>query len=159
MSVFEIITSELLDEIAELESQAAFTMIARRALAYVSRALGKVDDNEQASWAIYEDAQHTAMNAIIAAAKRLDVTPFDEMQVPRRREFGSRDFVDFQADLDHYLTQILLDSGLRDRRDAVVIPPKVKDRLRGPVWHAYSDRPSRPYRSQARVTVEEANRI
>lgn len=43
-----------------------------------------------------------------------------------------QEFTDFKADVDHYVTQSLIDHGIRQRRDdAVLMPLKVKDRLRG----------------------------
>jgi hypothetical protein len=102
-----------------MDPEAAFPMIVRRAFEHVTGALPRGDN-----------AQHTAMNAIVAAAKRLDIKPFASMEVPRRSDFNAQEFTNFRADLDHYVTQTLLDTGIRARRDSVPVPPKVKDRLR-----------------------------
>jgi hypothetical protein len=119
-----------LDEFPLLEPETAFAMIVRRAFEHVSRNTPRNGD-EQDSWEAYHEAQHTAMNAIVAAAVRLDIKPIATMEVPTRTAFDQRDYANFKADLDHYIAQHLIDSGIRQRRDSVAVPPKVKDRLKG----------------------------
>jgi hypothetical protein len=129
MSVMEILTEEFLAELPD-DPQAAFGMVLRRADAYVAEALKAVDETEQGSWYVYETAQHTAMNTIIAVAKRYDIQPFARMVVPQRKSFGSEQFTEFKVDLDHYAAQLMLDNSIRSKRDTVAMEPKVKDRLR-----------------------------
>ncbi|SME99476.1 hypothetical protein SAMN06265365_11476 [Tistlia consotensis] len=133
MSVTEILTEEFLAELPD-DSRAAFGMVLRRADTYLAEALQAVDETENSSWYVYETAQHTAMNTIIAVAKRYAIRPFADMAVPPRRGFGAQDFAEFKVDLDHYTAQLLLDNSIRSKRDAVVIEPKVKDRLRQHVY-------------------------
>ncbi len=125
----EILTEEFLAELPE-DQQAAFVMVLRRADAYVAQALQAVDESESSSWHIHETAQHTAMNTIIGVAKRYEIQPFASMVVPPRKGFGSEQFTEFKVDLDHYAAQMLLDNSIRNKRDAVAIEPKIKDRLR-----------------------------
>lgn len=122
----EILTEEFLAELPD-DPQAAFGLVLRRAETYLAEALHAADDN---TWYIYETAQHTAMNTIIAVARRYEIQPFASMAVPTRKNFGSEDFTEFKVNLDHYAAQLLLDNSIRSKRDAVVIEPKVKDRLR-----------------------------
>jgi len=129
MSIFEILSAEFLAELSD-DPREAFSMIVGRATEYLSERLKQVDDNERSSWHEYENAQHTVMNVIIASAKRLNVEPFASMEVPQRDNFGSRDFVQFQSDLDHFVTQLVLDNSIRTRREAVVMSPKIKGRIR-----------------------------
>jgi hypothetical protein len=129
MSVMEILTEEFLAELPD-DPQAAFGMVLRRADAYVEEALQKVDESESSSWYGYETAQHTAMNTIIAVAKRYEIEPFASMVVPPRKGFGSEQFIEFKVDLDHYAAQLVLDNSIRSKRDAVAIDPKLKGRLR-----------------------------
>lgn len=126
MSVMEILTEEFLAELPD-DPQTAFGMVLRRAEAYLAEAFSAVDDD---TWYVYQTAQHTAMNTIIAVAKRYEIQPFASMAVPSRKSFGSDDFTEFKVDLDHYAAQLVLDNSIRSKRDAVVIEPKVKDRLR-----------------------------
>jgi hypothetical protein len=129
VSVFEIFPPEFVDELPLLEPETAFAMIVRRGFEHVARNMpGNRDDED--SWEAYRDAQHTAMNAIIASAKRLEIEPFASMEVPQRSDFDARNYINFKADLDHHITQTLIDSGIRQRRDSVAVPPKVKDRLK-----------------------------
>jgi hypothetical protein len=129
MGVMEILTEEFLAELPD-DPQAAFGMVLRRAEAYLADAFHAIDENERNGWHTYETAQHTAMNTIIAVAKRYDIAPFAGMAVPPRKGFGSEHFTEFKVDLDHYAAQLLLDNSIRSKRDAVEIEPKIKDRLR-----------------------------
>jgi len=90
VSVFEILTREFLDELPLTEPEVAFPMIVRRAFEHVSRAAPGSRDSDEARWEIYRDTQHTAMNAIVGAARRLGVEPFASMDVPRRSGFNAR---------------------------------------------------------------------
>jgi hypothetical protein len=129
MSVMEILTDEFLAELPD-DPRAAFGMVLRRADGYVAEALQAVDEHDNGSWHTYETAQHTAMNTIIAVAKRYEIQPFANMVVPPRKGFGSEQFTEFKVDLDHYAAQLLLDNSISSKRDAIAIEPKVKDRLR-----------------------------
>ena len=70
------------------------------------------------------------MNVVVAAAKRFEIEPFVSMQVPRLDKFKENDHRQFIADVDHYVTQLMLDNSIRARGDSVVILPKSKDRIR-----------------------------
>jgi len=129
MSVMDILTEEFLAELPD-DPHAAFGMVLRRADAYVTEALQQVDGSESGSWRVYETELHTAMNTIIAAAKRYEIQPFANMTVPPRRDFGSETFDEFKVDVDHYAAQLVLDNSIRGKRDAIVIDSNIKDRLR-----------------------------
>ncbi len=129
MSVLAILDDDFLAEMPE-DNHVAFGMVLRRADAYLTDALTKVDESEQSSWYGYETAQHTAMNTIIAVARRFEIEPFASMAVPRRKGFSSEKFAEFKVDLDHYTAQLLSDNSIRTKRDAISIEPKAKDRLR-----------------------------
>jgi hypothetical protein len=129
MSVMEILTEEFLAELPD-DPQAAFGMVLRRADAYVAEAVQAFAETENSNWYSCETAQHTAMNTIIAVAKRYEIQPFASMVVPLRKGFESEQFTEFKVDLDHYAAQLVLDNSIRSKRDAVAIEPKVKDRLR-----------------------------
>lgn len=122
----EILTEDFLAELPD-DPRTAFGMVLRRVELYLTHALNNADQN---NWHVYVEAQHTAMNTVIAVAKRYEIQPFASMVVPQRDDFGSRDFDEFKVELDHYAAQLLLDNSIRSKRDAVVIEPNLKDRLR-----------------------------
>ncbi len=104
-----------------------FVRHAQRRLAERTREL---DERDQDSWAVLEDARHGFMNVVVAAGKRFGIEPFASIDVPRLENFGEKNHRQFQADLDHYMTQLLLDNSIRGNRESVPIPPKSKDRIR-----------------------------
>ena len=75
------------------------------------------------------------MNITVAAAKKFGIEPFASMEVPRLKDFNSDDDRQFRTDLDHYMTQLVLDSSSRARRDSVFITPDLKSIIRTYVYH------------------------
>ena len=51
------------------------------------------------------------------------------MQVPRESDNNQTEYRQFRADLDHYVTQMLLDNSLQRRKDSVGILPGTRDRI------------------------------
>lgn len=129
MSAFDILSSEFVDELPE-EPRLAFAKIVERATSYLATQRSLVDETERSSWAVYETAEHTAMNVIIASAKRLAIDPFDRMQVPVRTQFSSADYEQFKCDLDHYLTQLLLDNSIRTRSERASVSETTRQKIR-----------------------------
>jgi hypothetical protein len=70
------------------------------------------------------------MNVIVAAAKRYEIKPFVSMSVLTYSNYRETDHRQFKADLDHYVTQLILDKSLRSRQDTVAILPNSKERIR-----------------------------
>lgn len=70
------------------------------------------------------------MNVVVAAAKRFEIEPFHSMEVPQYTNFRDTDHRQFKSDLDHFVTQLVLDNSLRSRQDTVAVLPSTKDRLR-----------------------------
>ena len=69
------------------------------------------------------------MNVVVAAAKRLEVEPFVSMNVPQYTNFATSDYRQFKSDVDHYVTQIMLDNSMRSRRNyGLEILPTSKDK-------------------------------
>jgi hypothetical protein len=127
MSVMEILTEEFLAELPE-DPQVAFGMVIRRVDGFLAQALERAESDNV--WGHYEDAKYTAMNTLVAVARRFGIEPFASMQVPQRRQFGYEDFDDFKCDLDHYAAQLVLDNSMRAKRDSIEIEPRLKERLR-----------------------------
>lgn len=130
MGVLSILTEDFLASLPDDDPQAAFVMIARRSEDYLREQLQHVDDNERSSWEEYISEQYTVMRTIIASAQRLDIEPFKDTPVPLRKGFDSDGFAQFKHDLDHYLTQFVLDQAIREKRHSIGVAPAVKDRLR-----------------------------
>jgi hypothetical protein len=70
------------------------------------------------------------MNLIVAAGKRFEVEPFASMQIPKHKDFDDTDHRQFASDLDHYVTQLLIDNSIKSKRDSVRVMPKTKDKIR-----------------------------
>ncbi len=67
--------------------------------------------------------------------QELGIEPFTSLIVPRRKDFGYDDYLQFKTDLDHYLTQLLLDNMSRAKRDSVPISSDLKTTVRTYVFH------------------------
>ena len=127
MNIFDFVTQEELDDLPE-DPNLAFATFVRHALRRLADRTQELE--HEASWNLLEDARHGFMNVVIAAGKRYGIEPFASMEVPRLADFNNNVHRQFRADLDHYMTQLLLDNSIRGKQDSVIIEPKTKDRIR-----------------------------
>ena len=135
MNIFDFITQDEIDDLPDDDPQAAFVRFVRIAQRRLGERMAKIDSNEQSGWEELNEARHGFMNVIIAAAKKYEIEPFATLSVPRLKDFGHDDHRQFKADLDHYLTQLLLDNSSRAKRDSVLILPELRDSIRTYVFH------------------------
>ena len=129
MAVQDFITSEEIEAAPEDPAMAFAELvgIAERRLSD----LCKPHMGDQDGYDYINEYRHGFENVVIGLARSFKIEPFASRDVPRLRDFGFHDYQEFRADLDHYLTQLLVDNTLRNRRNSVPIPPKDKDRIRG----------------------------
>jgi hypothetical protein len=130
VNIFDFITQEEIEELPE-DPHLAFTTFVSHAARRLSQRTEHLDNaNEQENYYLLEEARHGFMNVVVAAAKKYKIEPFASMDVPTHKEFDTNTHRDFKSDLDHYMTQLLLDNVVRERSNSVALAPKAKDRIR-----------------------------
>jgi hypothetical protein len=129
MSIFTLLDQDELDDLPE-DPQIAFMTLVRHMQRRLADGTAGLDPDNQYEWQQIDELRHSFMNVVVAAAKRLEIEPFMNMEVPTLQEFRDTDHRQFRADLDHYLTQLMLDNSIRNKRDSVEILAKSKDRIR-----------------------------
>lgn len=130
MNIFEFITREELEDLPD-DPHLAFTQFVGHAQLRLSERASQLDGgSDQESYYHLEEARHGFMNVVIAAAKRYKIEPFASMDVPTYKQFDLDTHRQFKADLDHYMTQLLLDNVVRERSNSLPLTPKAKDRIR-----------------------------
>lgn len=129
MTILNFITHEELDNLDD-DPRVAFMELVNYAQRRLSEQTDKLDPTDQLESIRLDEINHSFMNVIVAAAKRLEIEPFTAMDVPDYRNFGINHHRDFRANLDHYVTQLMLDNRIRAKRDSVTILPVSKDRIR-----------------------------
>src|SRR5687768_13134452 len=99
MSLFNFVTQDELDDLPEDPTLAflTFVQLAQRRLADASKEL---NPEERYEWEALEELRHSFMNIVLAAAKRFEIEPFDQMDVPTLGQFSQTDHRQFRADLD-----------------------------------------------------------
>jgi hypothetical protein len=135
MGIFDFITQDQIDDLPDDDPQSAFiafVRIAQRRLGEITKA---IDTSSQESWTDLEDARHGFMNVVIAAAKKYQIEPFVSLSVPRLENFDEKIHRQFQSDLDHYMTQLLLDNSSRSKRDSVFISSELRSSVRSYTHH------------------------
>jgi hypothetical protein len=131
MGFFDFFNADDLDELPHEDTSKAFLMFVSKAQkALNSQTQGFDGGSSEENWTHINDARHTFMNVIVAAAKMYEVEPFASTAVTPLDDFNDRDFRQFSADLDHYVTQLMLGSSMRARRESTEIPATSKDRIR-----------------------------
>jgi hypothetical protein len=93
------------------------------------------------------------MNVVIAAAKKYEIEPFASLSVPRLEKFDTQVHRQFKADLDHYLTQLLLDNSSRAKRDFVLVSPELKTTIRTYLHHLREAIDNSPDLSEVRRSI------
>ena len=130
MNIFDFITQDEIDELPE-DPALAFVAFVRHAQRRLTDRSQQLDANNEQDWHLLEEARYGFTNVVVAAAKRFGIEPFVSFSVPRLDQFKkSDDYRQFKADLDYYMTQLLLDNSIRGKRDSVLIAPTVKDKIR-----------------------------
>jgi hypothetical protein len=137
MDFFDFITQDEIEDLPHDDPRAAFvafTRIAHRRLGERLAALDREYDSEPA-WRLGNEAKQGFMNVVIAVAKKYQIEPFAAMQVPKLKNFDPDEHTQLRADLDHYITQLVLDNSSRSRRDSVLITPELKSSIQTYVHH------------------------
>lgn len=129
MSILNFVRQEDLDDLDE-DPRAAFMQLVNHAQRSLNERTKGFDEQDQYQWREIEDERHSFMNVIVASAKRFEIEPFATMAVPRQNDFRNEDWRQFKADLDHYITQLVLDNSTRSRVDTVAISSQSKDAIR-----------------------------
>lgn len=127
MNILDYITQEELDDAPE-DSAMAFTQLVGHAQRRLSAHTATLDEDNQSY--LIEEAQYRFMNIVIALAKAHKIEPFSGLEVPQYEKFNYELHRQFNADLDHYMTQLLVNNSIRGKRDSVLIPSEVKDKIR-----------------------------
>src|SRR5690349_21710287 len=107
MNILDFITQDEIDELPANDPNEAFITFVRIAQRRLGEKTAVIDPND--GWAELEDARHGFMNVVIAAAKTYEIEPFASLDVPRLTDFDQNIHRQFKVDLDHYMTQLLLD--------------------------------------------------
>jgi hypothetical protein len=128
LSVFNLVTPEELDNLPE-DSQAAFVEFVRIAQSKLTAFEADYDFEARGSDPL-EDFRYSLMSAAIGAARTFEIPEIAKLEIPLRKNFIWESYRQFRADLDHYVTQILLQASIQRRRDSVPMSTEAKDRIR-----------------------------
>jgi hypothetical protein len=119
MTILNSVSQDELDDLDDDPRIAFMTLVnhAQRRLAEQIKGLDPQDEWEQRV-----ELRHSFMNVVIAAAKRFEIEPFVSMEITRLSDFKQNvDYRQFKADLDHYITQLVIDNSIRAKQDSVAI--------------------------------------
>jgi hypothetical protein len=129
MNVLDFVSQEELDDLPE-DDHLAFATFVRHAQRRLSEATDPIDASENYGWRLIDEWRYDFMNIVVAAAKRFGIEPFATLEMPSLGDFDDNTHRQFKADLDFYMTQLIIDNTLRDRRDSVALSPPAKERIR-----------------------------
>lgn len=129
MNIFDLVSKEGLESLPE-DPRQAFSEFSRFAYKRLNEHISKLDLNESYGWAEANEARSGFMNVVLGAARNFGVDPFAKMEMPRVEEVGEKEYKQFKADLDHYMTQIVLETTFQARRDSVEIGADAKSKIR-----------------------------
>ena len=129
MTILNFVTQDELDNLDE-DPRMAFLGLVNHAQRKLSQQIESLDLENEHDWRQKEEICRRFMNVIVAAGRRFEVEPFLSMEVPRHTDFRDSDYKQFESDLDHYVTQLVIDNSMRSKKTSVEILPDSKDRIR-----------------------------
>ena len=129
MTILNFVTQDELDNLDE-DPLIAFMELVNHAQRRLSEQTAKFDPDNHYEWNKKVDIEKSFMNVVVAAGKRLEVQPFASMEIPRRQNFNDSDYEQFKSDLDHYLTQLIMDNSIRAKKLSVEILTQSKENIR-----------------------------
>lgn len=127
MSILNFVTQEQLDDLDD-DPRTAFMELVNFAQRSLNDQVNHYSSQDEDGWRSIEALRHSFVNVVVASAKRFEIEPFSSMEVPRIRK--NLDYEQFKADLDHYITQLVLDNSAKSKRDSVIILPDSKEKIR-----------------------------
>lgn len=128
MNIYDLVLPEEIEELSDDASEAFAEFVRIAQSRYRDWVKDTADDEE--GWHFLREARLGYVSTIIAAGKMYNVEPFSGKSVPEVRNFSSDDFDQFKSDLDHYIAQIVLDKGIRRKRDSVGIDETSRTQIR-----------------------------
>lgn len=134
MNVFDFFTQDELDDAPEDAAQ-AFGYLVRIAQRKLTDYCRDLDEEDRTQYMRIEEAQHGFMNTVVGLGKAYAIEPFSSMDVPRYDDFNVSVHRQLKADLDHYMTQLVVGNSLRTRRDSIKLAPTAKETVRTHLHH------------------------
>jgi hypothetical protein len=129
MTILNFVTQDELDSLDE-DPRMAFMGLVNCAQRSLSNQLEKLDPQDENDWRQREEIQQRFMNVVVAAGKRLEVEPFVSTHIPKHADYRTSDYKQFESDLDHFVTQLVIDNSIRAKKTSVEIFPASKDKIR-----------------------------
>jgi hypothetical protein len=129
MSIFNFVTQDELDNLDE-DPRMAFLGLVNHAQRSLSKQLASLNTEEERDWKTAQNLEQSFMNVIVASGKRFEIEPFLSTEVPQYADYRTSDYQQFKYDLDHYVTQLVLDNSLRSKKTSVAMLPDTKDKIR-----------------------------
>ncbi|WP_260924858.1 hypothetical protein [Novosphingobium sp. 9] len=129
MSVYNFISQDEIDDLDE-DPRNAFMQFCSKVLQTLDGKSEKIDTNSEDEWRVLNELRFSCMNIILAAATRFDIVQFQALELPARHNFNDADWFNFRHEVDHYVTQIVLDNAPRNRSGSVAMLPRTKEQIR-----------------------------
>jgi hypothetical protein len=135
MHLIDFIKQDEIDGLPDDDPQEAFTQFVRITQRRLHEKVESLAGNEQDQWQAINDARYGFMNIVIAAAKKFEIPPLSALDVPRGDGYSDVAFRQFQSDLDHYVTQLVLENSSRAKRESVFVSPELKTKINTYIHH------------------------
>jgi hypothetical protein len=135
MIIFDFISQEEIDDLPSDDSELAFTTFVRIAQGRLRDRTNELSGGQEGDWHQIEEARYGFMNVVVAAAKKFEIEPFVTLEVPRLENFNQEIHRQFKHDLDHYLTQLLLNNSGGGKKGSVFVSIETKESIRTYIHH------------------------
>ena len=132
---YEPLISEAdVEEAPDNSAQDAFCFLVTRADRKLTDILRSFD-TDQDGWKEHTAAQYCFMNGVTALAKSYGIEAFANADMPSVRNFDDNRYEQFRADLDHFLTQLIVGRVMGQKRDSVAASAELRGSISTHVHH------------------------
>ncbi|MBJ7416669.1 MAG: hypothetical protein JHC88_14670 [Niveispirillum sp.] len=129
MNIFDFVTQDEIESAPTDDPALAFTQLVMHAQRRLRERIKLIAPQDQAEFEEVEDARHGFMNFVLGLSKTLNIKPFSEMDMPRLDKFDTTIHRQFQADLDHYMTQLIIGNSMKDKANSVRLSSTAKENI------------------------------
>ena len=118
MNFTQLISEADIEAAPDRSPQDAFCFLVTRADERLTDFLRSCNTDED-GWQEHTDAKYCFMNGATALAKKFGIDAFATHEMPSVQNFEDNYYRQFRADLDHYLTQVIVGRVIAQKRDSV----------------------------------------
>ncbi len=134
MSIYDFVTREEIDEAPD--GPEGFLYLVERGQRRLNERTSQRSDDD---WNFVRDDRNSFQNFVVAIAKAYDIQELKDHVLAPTDRYDDNQTAEFSANLNHYVTQMVIHKARSRRREAISISEDLKGRIRTHIHHLKSE--------------------